>query len=188
MNLPLISGKNLRQFVLHNLCQCGFFEVEQEGFFVGACGVAGEGTVAAEHPVAGDYQGYGVVSHRIAHSLCRHPFQTVLAGDGTCYLAVGDGVAVWDFEQQLPHMFAKVAALHPQIRGEIGDSATEIAVEPEEGLAENGQVGIFGSVGGKRRGEIFLTLEPKSCKCLSVGGEDDTAKRRLVAGGEIHRG
>ena len=179
---------NLWQFLFQNLCQCGFFEVEQVGFFVGASSVAGEGAVAAEHPVAGDYQGYGVVSHRIAHSLRRHPFQTVFAGDGTCYLAVGCGVAVGDFEQLVPHLFAEVAAKHPQLRGEIGNLATEIAVEPEAGLAENGQVGIFGNVGGKRRGEMLLSLEPKSGKCLSVGGEGDTAKWRLVAGGEIHRG
>lgn len=141
---------DLWQFLFQNFCQCGFFEFEQEGFFVGACGVAGEGAVAAEHPVAGDYQGYGVVSHRIAHGLRRHPFQTVFAGDGTCYLAVGGGVAVGDFEQFLPHLSAEVAAPHPQIRGEIGNLATEIAVEPEAGLAENGQVRIFGSFGGKR--------------------------------------
>lgn len=103
--------------------------------------------------------GNGIASHGTTDGLSRKMGQVGTKGYLMGDAAVGGSLAVRDSQEAVSHQALKWGADDMQRRGEIGDVAAEIDVEPLDGLG-NGIIGEANGFGKKRGLEMPLAVEP----------------------------
>ena len=160
------------------------FEGEQRGLSREAARISREAAPAAHDPVAGNDDAHRIAAHGTAHG----PGRTAgspLPGDLRSQFSVGDGLPVGNLQQGLPYGPPERSARRVQGRHEIGFPASEIAVEPFDGLHEHGKHPLA-VLRAERVAEVSLSFEPEARKVLAVGGDRYAAQRRPVSIGVLH--
>ena len=154
-------------------------QLQQRLLFVHAAGVSRETAARAYHPVAGDDQRNGIVSHRAAHGLSRQGFAPFFPGEPAGQFAVSGGLPVGNLQQQLPDRLLKGRACGMQRRGKIGSRAAEIEIQPMLCLKKRRGFPVRPFLGQAFR-EIFCAVEPQPGQTGFVGGQQNPAQGRIV--------
>ena len=136
--------------------------------------------------MAGDDQRDGVVAYRSTNSLSRKGPCSFLSGEKMGNVAVGHGMAVRDGEQNLPYALTEIGSTREKGRGEVGNDAGKIKVEPMASHLENRQVFTNFMLMVQRLSKVLLPVKPKSNETAYIAGHHYAAKRRVVMGDEVH--
>ena len=134
-----------------------------------APGIAREAAPCADHPVAGNDQGNGIVPHSPAHRLGSHPRLTRERRHFSGDFAVGGSCTIGNLPEHPPHRLAKGTAgrRQGQLR-RIRPFPCEVCLQPILSLLKNRQAVPLLQLcgGGVRNG--FLSLQPQPHKGLPV--------------------
>ena len=154
-------------------------QFQQLYFFVNAPGVSGKAAVCAHYAVAGDDDGNFVVPHCAANGLRGHIGKAVPCGKLPRNIAIGNGLAVGNFQKNFPYALAECGACGVQRRQKVRLMACKVNIQPTLCLGKGGRV-LLDMLCGQRAGKIFLPIEPKSPKAGSVRGKQYSAQGRIV--------
>ena len=100
-------------------------------------------------------------------------------------LAIGDGAAIGDLQQQLPHRPTEGSAQGVEGRQKIRLSAGEIDIQPPLDLCQSGGL-LLDMLLGEGIGGILLSVEPQAGEADLVGSNQDAAQGGVIILGMGH--
>ena len=123
--------------------------------------------------------------HCAAHGLRGHIGKPLLCGKLPRNIAIGNGLAIGDFQQYLPYGLTERGACGVQRRQKVRLVACKVNIQPTLCLGKGGRV-LLDMLCGQRAGKVFLPIEPKTPKAGFVRGKQYSAQRRIVMLSEYH--
>lgn len=137
------------------------FQRQKLYLLVNSPGIASQVSVCAHHPMAGNDNRNGVMSHSAAHRLRRHGLFAKICRYPFGNSAVGRHLPIWDPAKTFPHRLPKRAANRPQrqLPG-TGLLSGEITVKPITHFTKYFQIIPGARHFRKRVQKIFLPVQP----------------------------